>query len=121
MHENYCLCTFYILITEVDAIATAMIDLNTSLTYVKDNATALGTAATNLKDGIDADKTSCGTTCDNAPDVSTLKVEVDASAVSFFCFCVYLVVNTITRRGHCGRDRKVVGFKTTYAVSGNHH
>jgi hypothetical protein len=48
---NYSLCTFYILITEVDAIATAMIDLNTSLTYVKDNATALGTAATNLKDG----------------------------------------------------------------------
>jgi hypothetical protein len=38
----------------------------------------------------------------------------------FFCFCVYLVVNTITRRGHCGRDRMVVGFKTTYAVSGNH-
>ena len=86
MHENYSLCTFYILITEVDAIATAMIDLNTSLTYVKDNATALGTAATNLKDGITTDKNNCGTSCDSAPDVTTLKVDVDASAVSFFVF-----------------------------------
>ena len=83
---NYSLCTFYILITEVDAIATAMIDLNTSLTYVKDNATALGTAATNLNHSIVTDKTSCGAPCNSAPDVSTLKVEVDASAVSFFVF-----------------------------------
>ena len=86
MHETYSLCTFYILITEVDAIATAMIDLNTSLTYVKDNATALGTAATNLKNYIDTDKTICSTPCNTAPDVSTLKIEVDASAVSFFVF-----------------------------------
>ena len=120
MHENYLLCTFYILILEVDAIATAMIDLNTSLTYVKDNATALETAATNLKNNIKSDTSACGGNCSAAPNVSTLNVEVDASAVSFVVF-VYLVVNTITRKGHCGRDRMVVGFKTTYAVSGNHH
>ena len=69
-----------VLAQKVDAIATAMIDLNTSLTYVKDNATALWTAATNLKDGIEADKTNCSSPCDSAPDVSTLKVEVDARA-----------------------------------------
>ena len=75
---------FYFLLTEVDTIANAMLDLNSSLTYVKNNASALETAATQLKNDIDSDTTACGGACSGAPDVSSLNVQVDTDAVSCY-------------------------------------
>ena len=35
--------------------------------------------------------------------------------------CCLLSLTNTTGWGHCGRDRMVVGFTTTYAISANYH
>jgi hypothetical protein len=35
--------------------------------------------------------------------------------------CLFYILSDLSMRGRCGRDRMVVGFTTTYAISAYHH
>ncbi|XP_052098377.1 prominin-1-like isoform X2 [Mytilus californianus] len=68
------------LASKVDTIAIALIELNTSITYVRNNATSLESAVNATKNEISNDTDSCGNSCSGAPNVSTLIVSIDANS-----------------------------------------